>query len=123
MSNRQHFARRRCGIGIIAIIAVIALFGAASAFALDISLPPDTAAYRSSDLPGYQLVQQNCVLCHSAHYPQMQPGTSPRGYWEATVKKMKKPFGAQFADEEIPAMVDYLVKTYGAERPAAAALR
>jgi sulfite dehydrogenase len=35
---------------------------------------------------------------------------------------MKKPFGAQFADEEIPAMVDYLVKTYGAERTATAAL-
>ena len=29
---------------------------------------------------------------------------------------MKKPFGAQFPDEDVPAMVDYLVKTYGAER-------
>jgi len=28
---------------------------------------------------------------------------------------MKKPFGAPFADEDIPAIVDYLVKTYGAE--------
>jgi sulfite dehydrogenase len=42
-------------------------------------------------------------------------------YWEATVKKMKKPFGAQFADDEIPAIVDYLVKTYGAERSAVTA--
>lgn len=29
---------------------------------------------------------------------------------------MKKPFGAPFPDQDIPAMVDYLVKTYGAER-------
>jgi len=29
---------------------------------------------------------------------------------------MKKPFGAPFPDEDIAAMVDYLVKTYGAER-------
>jgi hypothetical protein len=28
---------------------------------------------------------------------------------------MKTPFGAPFADEDIPAIVDYLVKTYGAE--------
>ena len=32
---------------------------------------------------------------------------------------MKKTFGAQFADEDVAAMVDYLVKTYGAERVAA----
>jgi sulfite dehydrogenase len=34
------------------------------------------------------------------------------------VKKMKKPFGAQFDDADIAPMVDYLVKTYGTERPA-----
>jgi hypothetical protein len=112
-SLRQHPAL------IAALIAALSI--EASTFALDIALPPDTVAYRPSDLPGYQLVQQNCLICHSAHYPQMQPGSSPRGYWEATVKKMKKPFGAQFADEDIPPMVDYLVKTYGAERPLAAA--
>ena len=46
---------------------------------------------------------------------QYQPSSSPRAYWEATVKKMKKPFGAPFSDEDIPAIVDYLVKTYGTE--------
>ena len=40
----------------------------------------------------------------------MQPPTSARAYWENTVKRMKKPFGAQFPDEDIAAMVDYLVK-------------
>jgi hypothetical protein len=51
---------------------------------------------------------------------QTQPASS-RAYWDATVKKMKKPFGAQFADADIPAMVDYLAKTYGAERTAMSA--
>jgi sulfite dehydrogenase len=46
-----------------------------------------------------------------------QPPSSPRAYWDATVKKMKKPFGAPFPDDDVPAMVDYLSKTYGAERP------
>jgi sulfite dehydrogenase len=99
---------------------VFALSPALSAVAVEISLPPETAAYKPSALPGYQLVLQNCLQCHSAHYPQMQPAGSPRAYWEATVKKMKKPFGAQFADEDIPAMVDYLTRTYGAEQPALA---
>ena len=101
--------------------AALAFAFAPFAHALDIKLPPETAAYKPSDLPGYRLVQQNCLTCHSAQYVQYQPPSSPRGYWDATVKKMKKPFGAPFAEEDIPAMVDYLVKTYGAERGAQAA--
>ena len=83
-----------------------------------VTLPPETAVYVANDLPGYQLVQKNCVGCHSAHYVAMQPPGSGRTWWDATVKKMKKPFGAPFPDEDIAFMVDYLVKTYGAERAA-----
>ena len=95
---------------------IAALCALPAAQALDINLPPETAVFKPSPLPGYELVQRNCMLCHSVHYVQSQPPMSPRSYWEATVKKMKKPFGATFADEDIPAMVDYLSKTYGAER-------
>ena len=84
--------------------------------ALDVTLPPETAQYKPSDLPGYRLVLQNCMICHAAQYVQTQPPTLPRSYWEATVKKMKTPFGAPFPEEDIPAMVYYLVMTYGAER-------
>jgi sulfite dehydrogenase len=101
------------------VLACMTLF-APGAMALDVQLPPETAAYRPSELPGYQLVQRNCMTCHSAQYVGTQPPTSPRAYWDATVKKMKKPFGAQFPDEDVPAIVDYLSKTYGAERTAAA---
>jgi mono/diheme cytochrome c family protein len=93
-----------------------AVGGALPAFGIDIDLPPETATFKASPLPGYALVQRNCMICHSVHYVQTQPPASPRSYWEATVKKMKKPFGAQFPDEDIPAMVDYLTKVYGAER-------
>ena len=77
--------------------------------------------YQPSALPGYELVRRSCLTCHSAQYVSTQPPGSTRTYWDATVKKMKKPFGAQFPDEDIPAMVDYLVKTYGAEKPRPAA--
>ena len=102
------------------LATAVALMLAGSAGALEIQLPPETATYKPSELPGYQLVQRNCMTCHAAQYASTQPPASPRAYWEATVKKMKKPFGAQFDDADMPAMVDYLVKTYGAERGAAA---
>jgi cytochrome c551/c552 len=101
------------------LFAALALSAAGSACALEIHLPPETATYQPSELPGYQLVQRNCMTCHAAQYASSQPPASPRAYWEATVKKMKKPFGAQFDDADMPAMADYLVKTYGAERGAA----
>lgn len=105
-----------------ALIASAVLLSGNTALALDVAMPPETATYRASDLPGYQLVQRNCMTCHSAQYVATQPPGSPRAYWEATVKKMKKPFGAEFADEDVPAMADYLVKTYGAERTAASSV-
>ena len=105
----------------IARVLGLALVGAAlaamapAAAQRTITLPPETAAYVKSDLPGYELVQRNCIGCHSAHYVQMQPPTLARAYWENTIKRMKKPFGALFPDEDVAAMVDYLVKNYGAE--------
>ena len=92
------------------------LVAALPALATEIQLPPETAQFKPSTLPGYALVQRNCMTCHSVDYPQTQPPTSPRSYWEATVKKMKHPYGAQFDDADIPAMVDYLTKVYGAEQ-------
>ena len=82
------------------LIAALALSAAGGACALDIHLPPETATYKPSELPGYQLVQRNCMTCHAAQYASSQPPASPRAYWEATVKKMKKPFGAQFDDAD-----------------------
>ena len=104
----------------IVMLAIASTFGAASAASnarpLEIKLPQETASYKPSTLPGYNLAQQNCMICHSAQYVSTQPSTSTRAYWDATVKKMKKPFGAPLKDEDIPAIVDYLVKTYGAEQ-------
>ncbi len=104
----------------MAALAAAAFSLAHSAQALEIDLPGETAIYKQSDMPGYSLTLQNCLMCHSAQYVEYQPKTSPRTYWEATVKKMKKPFGAPFPDADIPAIVDYLSKTYGAESTAAA---
>lgn len=102
------------------LIAILTALAAPATYAAQIDLPPETAVFKPSTLPGYELAQRNCMLCHSVHYIQTQPPQMTRAYWEATVKKMKKPFGAPFPEADIPAMVDYLVKTYGAERGGAA---
>jgi hypothetical protein len=105
-------AIRACWIGIVAATAW-------PASALEIALPAETAVYRPSPLPGYPLVQQHCVACHSADYVAYQPPESTRAYWEQTVAKMKNAFGWPIPDSDVPPLVDYLVKTYGAERTAA----
>ena len=88
---------------------------AAAVAAKEIELPEDGIAWQNSALPGYVLVTKSCTGCHSAHYAAYQPPTSPRAYWEAQVKRMKAVFHAPLADEQTPVIVDYLVKTYGAE--------
>lgn len=82
-----------------------------------IDLPPDGVQLKPSDLPGYTKAQAVCVACHSAEYMQYQPPTAARPYWEAMVKRMKQVFNAPIDDADMPAIVDYLAKTYGNEQP------
>lgn len=82
-----------------------------------IDLPPDGVQLKPSTLPGYAKAQAICAACHSAEYMQYQPATAPRPYWDAMAKRMKVVFKAPIADEDIPLIVEYLVKTYGNEQP------
>jgi len=82
-----------------------------------ITLPPDGLQLKASPLPGYVKAQVNCVACHSAEYMAYQPPTAARPYWDAMVKRMKTVFRAPIPDDDMPAIVDYLVKTYGNEQP------
>lgn len=102
---------------LFAFVAAAALATGAVAVTKVVQMPPDTEQLRPSALPGYAKAQANCVACHSAEYMLYQPPTAPRGYWENMVKRMKTVFKAPIADEDMPAIVDYLVKTYGAEQP------
>lgn len=103
-----------------ALALSLLLAGAAWSASKSIALPPDLAQLKPSPLPGYQKAQANCVACHSAEYMLYQPATAPRSYWEAMVKRMQSVFKAPIADADMPVIVDYLVKTYGAEQPGSA---
>jgi len=101
------------------LCAVLAAMLSAAAFATTktIELPPDGTQLKASPLPGYAKATVNCVACHSAEYMLYQPPNAPRGYWEAMVKRMQQVFKAPINDADMPAIVDYLVKTYGNEQP------
>lgn len=101
--------------GLLALCVATAPLAAA-----EITLPAETARFAESPLPGYALATAMCQTCHSADYTHMQPTNLPRTYWKSAVVKMQKTFGAPLPDDAIEPIADYLVKTYGAERPGAA---
>jgi hypothetical protein len=98
--------------------AALAIAMVGSMRAAEITLPAETARLVESPLPGYSNALASCATCHSADYVRMQP-TFTRATWKAEVVKMQKVFGAPIPDAAIEPIADYLVKTYGAERPAA----
>lgn len=103
--------------GTIRITAALALalagVWAARAAPRSYALPEETATL--ADGPHLDTVQGNCVACHSAEYISTQPRglTNPKAFWTAEVTKMQKAYGAPVADTDVPAIVDYLVQTYG----------
>ncbi len=102
---------------VAATVAALLLASGGTLHAKSIVLPPDGVQMTPSNLPGYAKARAECVQCHSAEYMLMQPPTAPRAYWEAMVKRMRDVFKAPVQEADIPALVDYLTKTYGAEKP------
>lgn len=76
-------------------------------------LPPETPRLEKG--PGVELASAQCVLCHSVDYISTQPRMN-RAAWGATVAKMRDRYGAPIATNNVEALVNYLVKTYGTER-------
>lgn len=87
------------------IIALL-LFAAAPALAQESQL-------RLREGPGRQLVESNCVMCHSLDYIPMNSPFLDRKGWEASVNKMIKVMGAPIAEADAQKIVDYLAGQYG----------
>lgn len=94
--------------------AMVVTAAQAGAAPLTVELPQETAAFKPG--PGSEIANVQCLICHSVEYISTQPPTSARGYWKATVEKMKHKFGASIPDEQIVPLVDYLVSNYGSEQ-------
>ena len=62
---------------------------------------------------GGQLVEANCVMCHSLDYIPMNSPFLDRKGWEASVNKMIKVMGAPIAEADAQKIADYLAGQYG----------
>jgi mono/diheme cytochrome c family protein len=98
------------------MVVALAPAAIANAGSKSIVLPADSVQLVPSSLPGYAKAQASCVACHSAEYMQYQPPNAARPYWDAMVKRMKLVFKAPIDDADMPAIVEYLAKTYGNEQ-------
>ena len=76
-------------------------------------LMAEEGTVRLRDGEGRQLVEANCVMCHSLDYIQMNSPFLDRKGWEASVNKMIKVMGAPVAEADARAIVDYLSAQYG----------
>lgn len=83
----------------------------------EIVLPVETVRYKETDNPGYPLAAAICSVCHSADYVRTQPPLLTRANWSAEVTKMMKVYGAPVPPAAVDPITDYLVRTYGNERP------
>ncbi|HZP92515.1 MAG TPA: cytochrome c [Burkholderiales bacterium] len=73
----------------------------------------DESGIRLKDGPGREIVEGNCVMCHSLDYIQMNSPFLDRKGWEAEVNKMIKTMGAPIGEEDARRIVDYLASRYG----------
>jgi hypothetical protein len=85
---------------------------------LAIALLAAPAAANESNLklkeaPGRDAVEKNCIACHSLDYIPLNSAFLDRKGWEGSVTKMIKVMGAQIPDNDVPTIVDYLVRNYG----------
>ena len=101
--------------GIQKVLGVIFLSASSLVFAetLTIKLPAETTRLRVSNMPGYHLAVQNCLICHSADYIEYQPSDMQEKQWLAEVSKMQHAFGAVMSDNEAKAIAAYLAVAYG----------
>ena len=73
----------------------------------------DESAIKLKDGAGRDLVERNCIACHSLDYIPMNSPFLDRKGWEGSVTKMMKVMGAPIPAEDVPGIVDYLARNYG----------
>lgn len=101
------------------ILALLIVLGAASPAlaetpivlkSFSVSLPDGLEMFAGG--PAADVVNNNCLTCHSREMVTVQPPLSPAA-WTATVEKMRKVYKAPISDEDAAAIVSYLTATRG----------
>jgi mono/diheme cytochrome c family protein len=106
---------RNCLLAVVLLSAASISTGAAAPLELKsvkIDLPDSDRMF--ADGPGSDVINNNCLACHSADMVLNQPSL-PKQAWAAEVNKMIHNYGAPVAPEDVDAIVDYLATLKGAK--------
>jgi hypothetical protein len=97
----------------ICVLLSPAAAGAAAPFELKsvtVDLPVGDELFPEG--PGADVVNANCLVCHSAGMVLEQPASS-REVWAAVVNKMINAYKAPVKTDDVGVIVDYLARTKG----------
>ena len=101
------------GVGVLAATAIVPEAPKANPHAADPwVLPVGEPALPEGETAAP--IRRHCALCHSFDYIATQPRLSRTG-WAASVEKMRAKYGAPISTNDVPALVNYLVKNHGKE--------
>ncbi len=101
------------GVGVLAATAIVPEAPKANPHAADPWVLPVGEPALPEGEPAAP-IRRHCALCHSYDYIATQPRLSRTG-WAASVEKMRAKYGAPISTNEVPALVNYLVKNHGKE--------
>jgi cytochrome c551/c552 len=94
------------------VVSVLVLALNNHAEVVKISLPVETAVYKSG--AGADLANAQCLSCHSADYVLTQP-PMPAKFWKGAVDKMIGKYAAPIPTNQVDALVEYFARNYGTE--------
>lgn len=92
------------------LLLSLATLTVAAFAAEDWTLPEEKPVFKSG--VGAELVQSNCLVCHSSEYITTQPPMT-RDQWKASITKMQQKYGAPVSAEAVEPLLDYLAASYG----------
>ena len=101
------------GVGVLAATAIVPEAPKANPHAADPWVLPVGEPALPEGEPAAP-IRRHCALCHSFDYIATQPRLSRTG-WAASVEKMRAKYGAPISTNDVPALVNYLVKNHGKE--------
>jgi mono/diheme cytochrome c family protein len=100
--------------GIMLLAFAVPGFAAVAFKSLQLTLPPGTDSYPGG--PNVEIVNRNCLACHSADMVLKQP-LFPRSTWAAEVTKMRNVYKAPVSDADVALIVDYLAAMHAPPAP------
>ena len=104
-------SRQANSIGLIIVAALMAVGAQAQdklvLKSVNVDLPFGDRMFQ--DAPGSDLVNGNCLACHSADMVLNQPAMS-KAQWRSEVEKMRTAYRAPIDPKDVDTMVDYLVR-------------